>query len=864
MKKFLLSLGLGIITIFSWGQNNWDGDNPVGNFSYCDNWYSNTCPSSWNSSTDLNFNYINNSSQTSIYFDLGAWKSLKSLVYASTLPKSIDFNGDGNGFDFYWKVENYSGYSQTITIPFSGKGTVIELNPINGDFTFTNTIFNDNNVDYFIYGNNSKLLTLTGTPIGNSAVKMYIKQYSKVLINYNNATSFGGGVDVETGELWIGANSAINGGNITLGTGGSAIAKVYIQSPSTPTTVFNNIEVASNSTNCTIGGLNSSNVHTYFGNINLNNNIVYFDEVDYGTIHCSGIISGTGGINKIGVGGLILSNTNTYTGGTTITAGTLQIGNGATGSILGDILNNGSLIFWRSNDYDFSGIISGTGSVKKMDTGKLTLSGNNTYSGFTNIIGGTIELGTSNVIADNSTFILQGGTLSTGATVGYDETLSTLNVLTSSSINLGSGSHELHFLDSHTAAWLGTLTIYGWDFLNAGKIYFGSDATGLSSLQLAQINFDGFGTGAYILSDGEVVPALLNCSNTVTWTSGTWSPSAPNTHSNVIIDAGNYALYSDAEYCSLTVSSGASLTVTKGVTLQVYNDIQNSGTINIDNNASLVQVNETDTNSGTGTYNIVKTTGTYKNYDYFYWSSPVKNETIGTVFPTVYYKHQFNPANYLDEFSGHGHPQPTAGSDGYDDDGDDWTLVNNSYVMPQGIGFIAMGIDSPTSFNVANMNVTQAGFDATFTGESVHNGTFTANVYQDAYASGANAYNNNLNLLGNPYPSAIDVYELYHENASVLEGKFYFWTHDAPLAAIGGPNTYDFNNNSFAIGTITGTYPSYTYTQTLSGTNQSAPRYIASAQGFMASAIDGISSPSTIRIKILCVRQEIIALSSDT
>jgi hypothetical protein len=328
---------------------------------------------------------------------------------------------------------------------------------------------------------------------------------------------------------------------------------------------------------------------------------------------------------------------------------------------------------------------------------------------------------------------------------------------------------------------------------------------------------------------------------------GVWTP-ALSSNQTVIIDA-NYSITSDVDVCACLVNTGRILTIPSGTTLTVQNAITNSGEIIVNHEGSLVQVNETDANTGSGLFKIQKTTGTYKNYDYFYWSSPVENETVGSVLSATPYKYTYNPANYLDTNSGAGYPQTTSGGDGYDDNANDWSSMSNATNMPKGIGFIAMGVGSPTSFSVGQMGVSQAAFNVTFEGEKIHNGTFTAQVYQDAYTPSFNANNNNLNLLGNPYPSAIDVYELYHDNASVLEGKFYFWTHDAQLAAISGPNAYDFNNNNFAIGAVTGTYPSYTYTQTLSGTGKSAPRYIASTQGFMASALDGIASPSTVTYK---------------
>src|SRR5262249_21647367 len=91
----------------------------------------------------------------------------------------------------------------------------------------------------------------------------------------------------------------------------------------------------------------------------------------------------------------ILGTTNTYTGGTIISGGILQVGNaGTTGSILGNVTDNATFTFNRSDNYLFPGNISGTGVVNQSGTGILTLTGNNTYTGGTNVNAGTLAITT--------------------------------------------------------------------------------------------------------------------------------------------------------------------------------------------------------------------------------------------------------------------------------------------------------------------------------------------------------------------------------------------------------------------------------------------------------------------------------------
>ncbi|UGB37193.1 autotransporter-associated beta strand repeat-containing protein [Frateuria soli] len=131
----------------------------------------------------------------------------------------------------------------------------------------------------------------------------------------------------------------------------------------------------------------------------------------------SGEVSGPGSLEQAGTGRLILTGNNTYTGGTTISRGTLQLGNGGTtGWIVGDVTDNGALVFDRSDDVIFGGEVSGTGSLEQAGTGRLTLTGNNTYAGGTTISRGTLQLGNGGTtgwivgdVTDNGTLVFDRG-----------------------------------------------------------------------------------------------------------------------------------------------------------------------------------------------------------------------------------------------------------------------------------------------------------------------------------------------------------------------------------------------------------------------------------------------------------------------
>ena len=103
----------------------------------------------------------------------------------------------------------------------------------------------------------------------------------------------------------------------------------------------------------------------------------------------------SGGLIKDGPGTWILTGTNSYGGGTTVADGVLQVGTGgATGSLgSGNVTNQSALVFSRAGALTVPGAISGTGSLTHNGPGTVILAGNNSYSGGTTIIAGTLQVG---------------------------------------------------------------------------------------------------------------------------------------------------------------------------------------------------------------------------------------------------------------------------------------------------------------------------------------------------------------------------------------------------------------------------------------------------------------------------------------
>jgi fibronectin-binding autotransporter adhesin len=160
----------------------------------------------------------------------------------------------------------------------------------------------------------------------------------------------------------------------------------------------------------TTGAIASAVVNN-FGTLGFNRS----DLLAYG-----GQVVGTGSLRQAGTGTTVLTGTNTYTGGTTIDAGTLQLGNGGTtGSIVGDVVDNGVLAFNRADIVTFGGLISGSGAVRQLGSGTTVLSGINSYAGGTSVLAGTLQVSAdANLGAAAGGLTFAGGTLRTTTSFG--------------------------------------------------------------------------------------------------------------------------------------------------------------------------------------------------------------------------------------------------------------------------------------------------------------------------------------------------------------------------------------------------------------------------------------------------------------
>ena len=354
-----------------------------------------------------------------------------------------------------------SGNTATVNSTIAGNGRVdvtgggvIVLGGVNtytGGTTVTNNstlrVSADNNLGaaagLLTLGNVSTqgTLSITGGPfISTRAVTL--AQGGGVINVASGATATFGGVMSGSGALALNdAGTLILTGTNT-NTGATTISSGTLQIGNAGTTGVLGSSVVTN--NGTLS-FNRSNAYTY-----------------------AGAISGTGQLVHNGLGTTTLTGNNTYTGGTTINAGTLQIGaGGTTGSITGNIANNGLLIFAHSNDYTQAGVISGSGSVQQ-NGGVTTLSGINTYTGETQIRVGVLQVSSDANLGALSGPIHYVGGSNLLATTGFN---TTRNIVIDSGVNgyAGSASANDPLTLSGVISGSGAFGVYNGNVILAGN-----------------------------------------------------------------------------------------------------------------------------------------------------------------------------------------------------------------------------------------------------------------------------------------------------------------------------------------------------------------------------------------------------------
>ena len=200
-----------------------------------------------------------------------------------------------------------------------------------------------------------------------------------------------------------------------------------------------------------------------------------------GTVAVPGAITGTGSLTQEGPGGtLVLTGANTYSGGTTIAAGTLQLGaGGTTGSIVGNVANTGTLAFDRSDTTTFAGVISGLGAVAQIGSGTTILTGSNSYGGGTAITAGTLQLGNGGTAGSITGNVVDNGALAFDRSdpVSFGGTISGTGAVN----QIGTGSTTLTATNTYSGGTLlaaGELIAGNISALGTGALTVGANAAG--------------------------------------------------------------------------------------------------------------------------------------------------------------------------------------------------------------------------------------------------------------------------------------------------------------------------------------------------------------------------------------------------
>jgi hypothetical protein len=408
-----------------------------------------------------------------------------------------------------------------------------------------------------------------------------------------------------------------------------------------------------------------------------------------------------------------------------------------------------------------------------------------------NTAGGTIDFGSG-----IPTIILEtNGTLNSGINLTGNATA--VNVTTSNVVGTAStdsvvckGSSSIINLASSTGSvqWQSASLLAG-PFSNVTS-GIGTTTTSYTTPSLsATTYYRAIVTNATCSSGySNVITKTINI-NTYT---GTWSGNNPPLSTDSLDFQAGYTSSSDLTGCSCMVTTGA-VTISSGNTLKLTDGlIVNGGSITFNDTSSLLQINPVTNASFDPTkITFIRNTSPIRKFDYTYWSSPINAQRLIDL----------SPNTLSDKFYS------------FDATINNWSNESATNTMVLGKGYIIRG---PNSYDP----VTPALYTASFNGIP-NNGNLTIPI------TGASS---TFNLIGNPYPSALDAELLYQDNNTSIKPNFYFWTHNTPITANNyASNDYAVYNAVLGAGIGSGLQANFV--------GAFASRYIASGQGFFVEGL---------------------------
>jgi fibronectin-binding autotransporter adhesin len=315
------------------------------------------------------------------------------------------------------------------------------------------------------------------------------------------------------------------------------------------------------------------------------------------TFNGSGYIDGSVGLVKQGSGTLVVDNSgnNTFSGGVTISGGTLQVGNNdAAGNLpSGSITDNANLAYARSDSLTVDNTISGTGSVMQMGASTLTLSGANTFTG--NVVvtnGSTLMVGSSSALGGGSGSII----VASGSALDINNNSPSKTIIASGTGVDGNGAI---YNSSGGYPSLASVTLAGDTSFNLANRIDLINATLSTGGHAYNLTLNG---NTYFQWQNTTVDAALG---NINFTSGTWGLVGQNSFGNpantLTISVNSTLLYYGTSY------------VNKGVDFQ-NGLIQTAGGDNVMNGAMTLESGFDTIQVGGGTSltlsNILSGTGT--------------------------------------------------------------------------------------------------------------------------------------------------------------------------------------------------------------------------------------------------------------